>query len=256
MIIDSHCHIDFEAFDTNRDQVIQRARQLGIRHIIVPAVTAATFYRVKQTCEQYAECHPAYGLHPYFINEHKHQHLDLLEQWLELENCIGVGECGLDFYLNDLDKNKQMEFFEAQLTLADKYKLPVIIHSRKATEQVIQTLRKFPELRGMIHSYSGSYEQAIQLIDMGYYLSFGGAITYDRAKRLHSMIERLPLEHLLIETDAPDQPGQGHHGEVNEPCFIDEVINKLAVLCHTSSEKIISTTSATAHRLFSLSDQL
>ena len=110
-----------------------------------------------------------------------------------------MGECGLDFYLKNLDKNKQIDFFEAQLSLADKYQLPVIIHARKSTEQVVQCLRQYKNLRGMIHSFSGSYEQAKQLIDRGFYLSFGGAITYDRASRLHEMVKKLPLESLLIE---------------------------------------------------------
>ena len=252
MIIDSHCHFDFDVFDNNRDTVIQRAARAGVEKIIIPGVKASGWQKIKTICAQYESCLPAYGLHPYFIEEHQQQHLDELDHWLATEHCIGVGECGLDFYLKNLDKNKQIDFFEAQLSLADKYQLPVIIHARKSTEQVIQCLRQYKNLRGMIHSFSGSYEQANQLIDRGFYLSFGGAITYDRASRLHEMVKKLPLESLLIETDAPDQPGQSHYQEINEPAYITEVINKLTVLSGHSYESIAKITTDNAINLFSL----
>ena len=152
MIVDSHCHLDFAEFDSQREQVLQRARAQGVEKIIVPGVRSTSWHNIKQLCQQYTQCFPAYGLHPYFIAQHKRSDIDLLEQWLHLEQPIGVGECGLDFYLQELDRNKQCEFFEAQLALAERYNLPVIIHSRKATEQVIQILRGFRKLRGMIHS--------------------------------------------------------------------------------------------------------
>ena len=250
MIIDSHCHFDFPDFDADREQVMQRARRQGIERIIVPGVKADSWQRVKHTCEQYNECLPAYGLHPYFIDEHSDQDIDSLQHWLTRETSIGVGECGLDFYLEHLDRDRQIKFFDAQLALAQQFDLPVIIHSRKATEQVMQMLRGYKNIRGMMHSYSGSYEQARQLIDMGFYLSFGGAITYDRAKRLHSMISKLPLDHLLIETDAPDQPDSKHHGKTNEPAYIVEVIQRLEQLLNTDRDTIIETTSQNTRRLF------
>jgi len=252
VIIDSHCHFDFPAFDANRDQVMQRARDLGIGKIIVPGVSADSWHRVKQVCEHYPECHAAYGLHPYFIDQHTDADLESLDQWLGREQPIGVGECGLDFYLDELDRDRQLHFFEAQLALAQHYQLPLVIHARKATEQVLQMLRKFNGLRGMMHSYSGSYEQARQLMDMGFYLSFGGAITYDRATRLHSMIRKLPLDQLLIETDAPDQPDSSHQGEANEPAYIDSVIARLQQLLQIDRDSIIDATTANARRLFGI----
>ena len=252
MIIDSHCHFDFPEFDADRDQVMQRAREQGIGHIIVPAVRANSWQRVRDVCTHYAECLPSYGLHPYFIADHRDHHVHELEQWLSHESSIGVGECGLDFYLKDLDRDKQIKIFDAQLALADQFDLPLVIHSRKATEQVMQMLRNYKNLRGMMHSYSGSYEQARQLIDMGFYLSFGGAITYDRATRLHNMIKKLPLDCLLIETDAPDQPGQLHQGEVNEPAYITEVIDRLEQLLDIDRDTIIDTTCQNTQRLFGI----
>ena len=251
-MIDSHCHLDFEVFDEDRHAVVDRAKKNGITHIIVPGVTAATFNRVKKICDEFDECLPAYGLHPYFIEEHTEEDLKTLDQWLEKEKPIGVGECGLDFYLKHLDKNKQMDFFIAQVELAEKYDLPVIIHSRKATEDVIKTLKRHPSVTGMVHSYSGSLEQAKQLIDLNFYLSFGGAITYDRATKLRSMIQRLPLDHILLETDAPDQPAMAYQGQRNEPGHITEVITQISELCNMSKNETASYTCSNTKKLFDL----
>jgi len=252
MIIDSHCHLDFEDFDSDRDLVLQRAHAAGIEHIILPAITANHWPRLQQTCQHHSQLHACYGLHPYFLDQHKAEHLTELKRWLENETPVAVGECGLDFYLKQLDKNKQLELFDAQLNIAADYQLPVVIHSRKATEQVIQRIKKYPGLRGMIHSYSGSLEQAKQLIDLGFYISFGGAITYDKATRIRSIARQVPLDALLIETDAPDQPDMQHHSERNEPVYILNVLAALAELKELTVKEIAYTSSDNAINLFGL----
>lgn len=255
VISDSHCHFDFEQLDADRDAAMQRARQRGIGLIIVPGVSAVRWPKVKQVCDRYPECHPAYGLHPYFIDQHSEQDLLQLETWLNQQQPIAVGECGLDFYLKDLDRNRQMLFFDAQLAMAHTRDLPVIVHARKSTEQVIQCIKHYPGLRGMVHSYSGSFEQAQQLIELGFYFSFGGAMTYDRATRLRDMIARLPLENILLETDAPDQPGSLHHGERNEPAYIDEVIDHMAHLFNCERDKLIEQTTYNVRSLFNINNE-
>lgn len=252
MIIDSHCHIDFIDFDSDRELVLQRAQDSGIEHIIVPSISASNWQRVKLTCQKHPQMHPCYGLHPYFLDEHKAEHLNELRKWLLNENPVALGECGLDFYLKHLDKSKQLEIFDAQLNIAHEYQLPIIIHSRKATEQVIQAIKKYSGLRGMIHSYSGSLEQAKQLIDLGFYISFGGAITYEKATRIRSIAQQIPLNALLIETDAPDQPDKQHHGERNEPIYILNILETLSELKDLSVEKISDSTSNNAISLFNL----
>lgn len=252
MLIDSHCHIDFSDFDEDRSIVIERAIAANIHHIIVPAISAQSWDRVKQTCLEYPQLHGAYGLHPYFLDQHKPDHIDNLLKFLVHANAVAVGECGLDYYLKHLDKTRQLYFFEAQLAIASELKLPVIIHSRKATEQVIQSIKKYPGLLGMIHSYSGSFEQATKLIDLGFLISFGGAITYDRATRLRELVTKIPLDALLIETDAPDQPDQAHHKQRNEPVYILEVLKTLAHLKSLPADIIADATSKNAIRLFDL----
>jgi len=145
-----------------------------------------------------------------------------------------------------------LNFFDAQLDIALHHQLPVIIHSRKATEQVIQAIKKRPGLRGMIHSYSGSLEQAKQLIELGFYISFGGAITYDKATRIRSIAEQIPLDALLVETDSPDQADKTHHGERNEPVYILNILHTLSALKDLPADTIAKATSENAINLFNL----
>jgi TatD DNase family protein len=250
MIIDSHCHIDFEDFKNDRDKVIEDAKQSGIEHIIVPSITQKSWSHLKEVCAQYNILHPAYGLHPYFLEQHQTEHLEDLKQWLHKNKAIAIGECGLDFFLKNLDKNKQIDIFESQIDIAIEHNLPIIIHSRKATEQVIQIIKKKNIHQGMIHSYSGSLEQATQLIDLGFYISFGGAITYDAATRIRKIAQKIPLDALLIETDSPDQPDAKYHGQRNQPSYICNVIKTFAELRETSIDKIEEMTSQNACRLF------
>lgn len=252
MIIDSHCHIDFETFNQDREQVLTRARQLGIQSIIVPGISAANWPGVKDVCQQFPELYPTYGLHPYYIDQHSNDDLVLLDDWLIRENAIAVGECGLDFFLKHLDKARQLYLFEAQLDIAKAHDLPLVIHARKATEQVIQCLKSRAGLKGMIHSYSGSYEQAVQLIDMGFYLSFGGPVTYPKASRLRQLVSKLPLDALLVETDAPDQPDLKHHGLRNEPGYITNVIEHISQLKEVPIKQVTEITTQNAVKLFSL----
>ena len=252
MIIDSHCHIDFEQFDNDRAQVIQRASSANIQKIIVPGVMKNTWQRIKSCCHQFNSLYPCYGLHPYFVSQHQPQHLVDLKTWVDSNKPVAVGECGLDFYIKNLDVNLQTLYFEQQLDIALEFNLPVVIHARKSTEAVIKTIKKRKGLRGMVHSYSGSYEQAIQLIQLGFYLSFGGPITYEKSTRLRKLVQQLPLESILVETDAPDQPVANAANERNEPKYILNVIQSMADLHKTSFDSISNITAKNTTDLFNL----
>ena len=251
-LVDSHCHLDFECFDDDRETVIDRAREAGVQHIVVPAITAANWGKVKSVCVQHRGLHPAYGLHPYYLEQHREQQLAQLEQRIESTPAIAIGECGLDYHLEHLDRRQQQHYFTSQLDIAQRFDLPVVIHARKSTEDIIQAIRQRSGLKGMIHSYSGSFEQAKQLVDLGFCLSFGGAITYPRATRLQRVVARLPLSSLLIETDAPDQPGATHQGERNEPAYLTEVLDVIATLRPETKEVIAEQTTRNAMDLFSI----
>lgn len=252
MIIDSHCHIDFSDFDVDRQLVIERAVATGVSQIIVPGVMQGNWKKIREYCRQFSMLHPCYGLHPYFIDQHKPADLDLLRNWLQDNPAVAVGECGLDFFLKDLDRKRQEFYFEHQLDIAMEFSLPVVVHARKSTEAVIDAIKKRPGLRGMIHSYSGSYEQAIKLIDLNFYLSFGGPVSFTRSTRLRRLVQSLPLKSLLVETDAPDQPGQSAAGQRNEPAFIKEVVATIADLHQVDFDEVAQITRDNANQLFQL----
>ena len=251
-LIDAHCHLDFINFDKDRDEVIQCAKQNGISDIVIPGVSANNWQKIQSLCEQHEYLHACYGLHPYWADQHDEGDLEKLKQFIDNNSCVAIGECGLDYRQEQADKSKQQYFFQAQLDIAAEKKLPVVIHSVRATEEVIHQLRNRPALTGMVHSYSGSYEQALQLIDMGFYISFGGAITYERASKLRNTASKIPLSSLLIETDAPDQPDANHQHQRNEPAYLIEVLNALSELRNESLEEIAQQTCRNAKLLFNV----
>lgn len=252
-LFDSHSHFDVAAFDADRDGAYARAVEAGVREQVLPAITAACWPQLKEVASGYPGVYPSYGLHPMYLEEHRPDHLDALEQWLDRERPVAVGECGLDFYVKDLDPEAQTLFFRAQLELARQFDLPVIIHARRSVDEVTKQIRRVPGSRGVVHSFSGSEQQARILIDLGFYLSFGGPITFERANRLRDLVRRLPLESILIETDSPDQPDSSHRGERNEPSYLPIVLYELARLRGEDPAAVAAATTANARRLFGLS---
>ena len=179
---------------------------------------------------------------------------DQLRRRLQLgrERPVAVGECGLDYYVEGLDRDRQHSLFEAQLGLARDHDLPVIVHARRAVDPVIAAIRTAGGLRGVVHSFSGSPEQARQLWDLGFLVGLGGPVTYERAKRLRRLVARMPLEFLLLETDSPDQPDAGWRGQRNEPARLTQVLETIATLRDEAPEAIAAATTANAWRLFGL----
>lgn len=251
-LIDSHCHIDASEFDADRDDVIERARATGVDAQVVPAVTAASWPALRELCKRQAGLHPAYGLHPIFLDEHRVEHLAALRDWLERESPVAVGECGLDFWHDPPDRDEQHRYFTAQLELAKEYDLPVILHARKAYDDVAAAIRHLGGLRGVVHSFSGSQEQAKRFWDLGFHLGIGGPITYERAKRLRGIVANMPIEFLLLETDSPDQPLAGRQGRRNEPAYLRDVVRVVAELRGAEETTIAAETRANTERLFNL----
>jgi TatD DNase family protein len=255
-LIDTHCHLDLSLFDRDREAVLQRAVDARVEKIVIPATTFAHWSKLAALTQQYPNVFAAYGLHPMFMSQHQQQDLDTLAHYLASEKAIAVGECGLDFFIfdkqenHDVAKKAQHILFYAQLALAQQYQLPVIIHSRKSLDLVLKAIRLHPNLRGVIHSFSGSQQQAHRLIDHGFYLGFGGVITYSRAKKLRHLVSTLPLDALLLETDAPDQPDSEHYGQRNEPAFLMNIAQTIADLRHISVQDLVKTTTKNANKLF------
>lgn len=251
-LVDSHVHLDDDAFTGDRGAVIERARQAGVGTMVVPAVDAGSWPAIRDLCARHAGLHPAYGLHPMFLPHHAPEHVDALSSWLNGNRPVAVGEIGLDFHVDGLDREQQRHYFLRQLQLAREHELPVIVHARGALEEVTLTLRRSGGLRGVVHSFSGSEQQARQLWDLGFHLGIGGPVTYERAQRLRRIVAQMPIEFLLLESDAPDQPDAAHRGERNEPAHVADVLRCIAALRGEPEADVAAATSANARRLFRL----
>jgi len=252
-LIDSHCHLDVAAFDGDFQDMLERAQRADVEAFVVPAIDFKGWPGLQAMAMHYPAIKPAYGLHPMFLAEHRQEHLDALPDWLQKPECVAVGECGLDFFVPGLDVEQQEAIFIVHIRLAHALNKPLIIHARKATERVIQLLKIHAPTTGVIHSYSGSLEQARQLVDMGFMLGIGGPITYPRSNRLRAIIQEIPLQFLLLETDAPDQPMQGEQGQRNEPAKLPKVAHAVAEACGLSFETVAAQTADNTRRLFGFS---
>lgn len=251
-LIDSHVHTDDERLQLRLQEILQAARAANIIAQIVPGISRRLWPRVRALCEGQPELYPCYGLHPCFHDEHAAEDLLELAYWLGRERPVAVGECGLDYQIANADKPRQQEMFASQLALAREFDLPIVIHARKAVEDVIDMIRSSGHYRGMIHSFNGSAQQAGKLIDLGYKLSFGGAVTYDRATRLRKLVAQLPLDALLLETDAPDQTDSSHQGQCNEPAFLGAIWQSISALRPEDDKTIAEATTNNAIALFKL----
>lgn len=250
-LFDSHVHLDAPAFDVDRGTVLANAAAAGVRELLVPAVARADWQKLHELCESQPGLYPAYGLHPCYLSRHADADLDALANWLESHPAAAVGECGLDFSDPELDHDRQLRLLRGQFELAHRFDLPLVLHARRAFEAMILELRRFGRpLRGVAHSFSGSLEQAQQLWKLGFAVGIGGPVTHERARRLRRTVAELPLECLLLETDAPDQAGAAHRGQRNEPAFLVEVLQCVAALRDEAPAVIARATTANARRLF------
>lgn len=252
-LIDTHCHLDVEIFSQRHKELLCRARAAGVVQMILPGVVQAGWSRLLGICREEAGLFAAPGLHPMYLSHHVPEHLEELGTVVKSGNVVAIGEIGLDYYLKSLDRGAQQQLFEQQLRLAEKEHLPVLLHVRKAHDQVLATLRKLHFTHGgIVHAFNGSSQQAKRYIDFGFGIAVGGTITYSRARRIRGVAAELPLSSLVLESDAPDIPPAAHHGETNLPEYLTEIAVELANVRRESVESIASFTSANARRILSL----
>lgn len=251
-LFDTHCHLDVPEFATDRDAVLARAREAGVTRLVIPAVTEAGWDRLLAFCRNDAGLYPALGLHPVFTDEHRDEHIERLRERIAQERPLAIGEIGLDFFIPEPDRERQRALFEAQLAIAEAFELPVLVHVRKAHDQVLQSLKKFSLPGGIAHAFNGSLQQAQQYQERGFCFGFGGMLTYERSKKIRELARALPLERIVLETDAPDMTTAAHHGERNSPEYLPEVLAALAEVRGESPETLAAVTSANACRLFGL----
>ncbi|MBF0195164.1 MAG: TatD family hydrolase [Magnetococcales bacterium] len=253
-MIDTHCHIDNPAFNEDRLAVIQRAKEAGVKHLVVPGLTLQRFTGLLDVAD--TDIHLALGLHPLFLNQHPNNAIEQLYRWVNKVNPIAIGEIGLDFREPKQNHQKQQELFEAQLQLAKEKSIPVLIHAVKAHDKVITTLKKTKlQFGGIIHSFNGSLQQAEKYITMGFLLGFGGVVTHNRATKIQKIAASVADTALVLESDAPDLPPAGFINRRNEPKNLPIVVETLAGLRGISKAHIIKKTSSNAMKLLGICNE-
>jgi TatD DNase family protein len=249
--IDTHCHLDAAEFDADRDAVYAAAIAGGVDTLVVPAVSHDNFAAVAATCARYPGCLPAWGLHPMYIDVHRPEHLADLRAQIETQRPVAIGEIGLDLFV-DLDYATQEFFYVEQLKIARDYDLPVLLHCRKANDELLKQLRRIGVRGGIAHAFNGSPQQADAFIKLGFKLGFGGAFTWPRANNLRRLAADLPLSAIVLETDSPDIPpvwiGRGR----NAPGELPRIADTLAELRGLDLDAVAQATTRNARELFSL----
>ncbi|MFH1906549.1 MAG: TatD family hydrolase [Chloroflexota bacterium] len=269
-LTDTHCHLDFNKFDADRDEVLARAWKAGLTRILIPGITLPSSRAAVKLAESHPKLFAAVGVHP---NDVDKLHVDTLARLRELAKnpkVVAIGETGLDYYWDSAPHDHQQKVLQEQLALAAELRLPVILHSRekddaphgacaedlmKILEEWVNRLRvennPLAERPGVLHSFCGTRETAQRAIQLGFYIGVTGPVTFKKARERQEVVAALPLELLLIETDAPFLAPHPHRGQRNEPAFVCKIADKIAQLHSRNLEEVAATTSASAAQLFS-----
>lgn len=258
MLIDTHCHLDAAEYDADRDAVAARAHEAGVK-IVVPSVAAFNFQATVE-CRRYKDVEIALGMHPMYVHVHEENHLELLDEMIRQHRPIAIGEIGLDRFQSRIDRPgvheadlaRQEFFLVEQLKLARKHGLPVLLHIRRANDQILKYLRRFKVPGGIAHAFNGSMQQAQAYIKLGFKLGFGGAFTYTRATNLRKLARELPLESIVLETDGPDIPPEWIAKQRNEPAQIPGIAQALAALREVGPEIVERQTTENARGIFNI----
>jgi len=238
-LIDTHSHLDIHHFADDFNEVLTRARKAGVIAQILPGVCQKWWPNLLALCRREPDLFAAIGLHPMYLSMHTPAHLEELRMHAESGFLVALGEIGLDYYIDHADHNEQQILFTEQIQIAKDTDLPVLLHVRKAHDQVQAAMRRMTFTNGgIVHAFSGSLQQAEKYIQLGFKISFGGSLTYDRAKKIRYVARTLPLEEIVLETDAPDIPPADHHGERNSPEYLPLIACALAKLRQRDPEEI------------------
>lgn len=259
-LIDSHCHLNLEQYDDDRDEVIKAANHAGVTRILIPSVTVETSHSALALANKYPNITIGVGVHPNSTGDFDGNMLATVKELSYADHVVAIGEIGLDYYWDTVPPEKQKIAFEQQLELAVELELPVIIHNREASEDVIAILESWattlPESLkdrpGVLHSFSASAEIADRALAIGFYLGFSGPITYKNADQLRRVAINIPLDRVLVETDGPYLTPVPHRGKRNSPAYIPFIADRLAALHQTTLDDIAAHTTANAERLFKL----
>jgi TatD DNase family protein len=251
MWIDTHCHLDAAEFDADRAAVATAACEAGVSRIVIPSVGRANFAIVRELAQRTPGAAYALGIHPMYTPHAQDGDLDLLRMEIEASlddpRFVAIGEIGLDYFVPGLDEARQQHFYQAQLKLAREFDLPVLCHVRKSQDRVLAGLRRFNVRRGIAHAFNGSFQQAEAYLAQGLHLGFGGNLTFERALQIRRLAAQLPLEALVVETDAPDIAPEWRYRLRNTPDQVPAIGAVLAALRGLDATELALSTSANAH---------
>lgn len=253
MFIDTHCHLYVNEFESDRDEVLQRAVDAGVERFYLPAIDRESGSSMLDLADKYPDrCIPMIGLHPCSVKSAYTDELSYVEQMLHGRKFAAIGEIGLDYYWDKQFINEQKIAFEHQITLANKYSLPIVIHTREAMRDTFDLVKTNPvDRKGIFHCFGGSVEEAKQIIELGFYLGIGGVLTYKKAG-LSEVLPHLPLESMVLETDAPYLTPVPNRGKRNESSYIPIIARELSRVMKVSIEEIAEVTSANAKKIFAI----
>lgn len=253
MIIDTHCHLDFDRFDADRDEVVARAVEADVARIIVPAVDLDSCAAVLELVDLYESVYAALGVHPNSSSGWQDGWVKRLRELAEHPKVVAIGEIGLDYYRDRAPKAVQRRAMAAQLDLAVDLSLPVIVHNRDSSQDVVELLTAAAAaggLSGVLHSFSAGWDTARAALDLGFYLGFTGPVTYKNAESLRQIVARTPEDRLLVETDAPFLAPQRYRGQRNEPAYVTNVVERIAQVRGVEMTIVAQQTTTNAQRLF------
>jgi TatD DNase family protein len=254
-LIDTHTHLDFDDFDADRQTVLSHCKQLGVERMVVLGVYDRNLQRVWNLALTEPQVYAALGLHPIYLDEHRPEHLHALRDRLSTlaghPKLCAVGEIGLDYYVESLDRERQLEIFDSQLQMAAEFDLPALLHVRRSHADTIATLKRFKLKRsGIVHAFAGSREEAREYIKLGFKLGLGGAATWPQALRMHRVIAELPLDSVVLETDSPDMAPAMYPGVRNSPEHLPQICDALAKLMDISPERLARASTDNANEIF------
>lgn len=254
MLIDTHSHIDMENFEQRFDEVLKNAKQNDVEKVVIPGVEPSGFKKISEICEKYENIYGAVGVHPEEVNSFNEEAEELIKKYLKNPKIIAVGEIGLDYYWDKSQIEKQKEIFERQILIAKEAQKPVLVHDREAHQDSFEILKrtKANEIGVVMHCFSGSPEFAMECIKEGFYIALGGVVTFKNAKKVKEVAKIIPLDRLLLETDAPYMAPVPYRGKENEPAYVKYVAQEIANLRNISYEEVAETTTNNAKKLLKI----
>ncbi|MFW0782615.1 TatD family hydrolase [Rossellomorea marisflavi] len=254
MLFDTHVHLNAEQFDEDVEEVIARAKEAGVENMVVVGFDRPTIERAMELVETYDFLYASVGWHPVDAIDMKDEDLDWIEEWTKHPKVVALGEMGLDYHWDKSPEDVQKDVFRRQIRLAKKVKLPIIIHNREATQDIVDILKEeeASEVGGIMHCFSGSPEVAKECVDMNFYISLGGPVTFKNARKPKEVAKEIPLEKLLVETDCPYLAPHPNRGKRNEPAYVRLVAEQIAELKEISIEEVEAATTRNAKKLFNI----